>query len=61
MNSTGEHFGEARLLAAIVEDRSEPLQDGIANLLAQISRWHGAERPQDDISILAAELRPLES
>ena len=60
MNSAGEHFGEARLLHAIIQGRSEPLQDGIACLLAEISHWHGTERPQDDISILAAELRPLE-
>ena len=60
MNSTGEHFGDVRLLEAIIEGRSEPLQDSIANLLGEISRWHGTERPQDDISILAAELRPLQ-
>jgi serine phosphatase RsbU (regulator of sigma subunit) len=56
MNSRGEQFGEARLLQAIDRGRAEPLREGIANLLGEIARWQGGERPQDDISILAVEL-----
>jgi phosphoserine phosphatase RsbU/P len=56
MNSAGEPFGGARLLQAIDRGRSESLPDGIVNLLGEIARWHGSERPQDDISILAVEV-----
>jgi sigma-B regulation protein RsbU (phosphoserine phosphatase) len=56
MDSAGEPFGDARLLEAIGQGRSEPLQDGVATLLGKIARWHGSERPQDDIPILAVEM-----
>jgi sigma-B regulation protein RsbU (phosphoserine phosphatase) len=56
MDSGGEPFGNARLLEAIGQGRSEPLQDGVATLLGKIARWHGSEKPQDDISILAVEV-----
>lgn len=53
---SGEQFGDARLLKAIGRGRTEPLQDSVASLLGEITRWHGSERPQDDISILAVEV-----
>ena len=56
MNPDDKQFGNARLLEAIAEGRSEPLQENVANLLGEIMRWHGTERPKDDISILAVEL-----
>jgi sigma-B regulation protein RsbU (phosphoserine phosphatase) len=56
MNVRGEHFGNARLLAAINAGRGEPLREGIAAVLEEIARWQGRERHQDDISILAVEL-----
>jgi sigma-B regulation protein RsbU (phosphoserine phosphatase) len=56
MDSAGEPFGNARLLEAICQGRSELLQDGVATLHGKIARWHGSERPQDDISILAVEV-----
>ena len=55
-NSAGEQFGDARLLEAICQGRSEPLQESVATLLREIARWQGSERPQDDISILAVEV-----
>jgi phosphoserine phosphatase RsbU/P len=55
MNPNGKQFGNARLLEAIAQRRSEPLQENVANLLGEIMRWHGTERPKDDISILAVE------
>jgi phosphoserine phosphatase RsbU/P len=58
MDHAGERFGDARLLDAIIRRRSEPLRESVAALLAEISRWHGSESPQDDISILAAEVSP---
>ena len=56
MDPAGKQFGDARLLEAIGRGRSEPLQEGVATLLGEIARWHGSERPQDDISILAVEV-----
>ena len=56
MDPAGEQFGDARLLEAIGQGRSEPLQESVATLLGEIARWHGSERPQDDISILAVEV-----
>ena len=58
MNPLSERFGDARLLDAIDRGRAEPLQQGVALLLGEIARWHGSESPQDDISILAAEISP---
>ena len=56
MNPAGKQFGDARLLEAIRQGRSEPLQESIATLLTEIARWQGTERPQDDISVLAVEI-----
>ena len=56
MNADGERFGEVRLLEAIERYRAEPLRVGLGSLLGGIARWQGAERPQDDSSILAVEL-----
>src|SRR6202040_1271081 len=55
MDPAGKRFGDARLLEAIAQGRSEPLEEGVATLLREIARWHGSESPQDDISILAVE------
>jgi len=55
MNPAGERFGDARLMDAIDRARPKPLREGIANLMAEITRWHGGETPQDDISILVVE------
>ena len=56
MDADGKPFGEARLLEAIGQGRSELLDDGVATLAESIARWHGSEKPQDDISILAVEV-----
>jgi phosphoserine phosphatase RsbU/P len=61
MNAGGERFGEVGLLEAIERYRAEPLRVGLGSLLGEIARWQGAERPQDDISILAVELAPVPS
>jgi sigma-B regulation protein RsbU (phosphoserine phosphatase) len=55
-NSSGDYFGDARLLEAIGRGRTKSLKEGIATLLEEIAQWHGGERPKDDISILAVEL-----
>ena len=56
MNPAGEQFGNARLLAAIGQARSETLQMSVVFILEEISRWHGSASPQDDISIVAVEV-----
>jgi phosphoserine phosphatase RsbU/P len=56
MNAGGERFDEVRLLEAIERHRAEPLRVGLGSLLGEIARWQGAERPQDDCSILSVEL-----
>jgi phosphoserine phosphatase RsbU/P len=56
MDLGGKQFGNARLLEAICQGRSEPLQESVATLLGEIARWQVSERTQDDISILAAEV-----
>ncbi len=58
MNPAGERFGDARMLEAIGRLRDQPLDEGVAALLAEVSRWPGTEKPQDDISILAIEVGP---
>ncbi|HUE74505.1 MAG TPA: SpoIIE family protein phosphatase, partial [Pirellulaceae bacterium] len=56
MNPAGKQFGNDRLLEAIAQGRSEPLQENVATLLGEVMRWHDTERPHDDISILAVEV-----
>jgi phosphoserine phosphatase RsbU/P len=56
MNPGGERFGDARLLDSIARTRLEPVREGIALLLEELSRWQKGDKPQDDISILAVEV-----
>jgi sigma-B regulation protein RsbU (phosphoserine phosphatase) len=56
MNPEGQRFGDARLLEAVCRGRAVPLQDGMATLLSEITRWQRGEKPHDDISILAVEV-----
>ncbi len=58
MNSTGELFGDARLVAAISLQREQPLHAGVSDLLAQFEGWRGPGSAKDDISILAVEVSP---
>jgi serine phosphatase RsbU (regulator of sigma subunit) len=52
----GEQFGDDRLLEAIARGRSEPLQEAVTALVAEIERWCGASGAQDDVSILVVEI-----
>jgi sigma-B regulation protein RsbU (phosphoserine phosphatase) len=56
LDPAGKQFGDPRILESIGQGRSEPLQESVAILLGEIARWHGFERFQDDISILAVEV-----
>jgi len=55
MDQTDKLFGDARLLEVIAQGRTKPLQESVTSLIAEVTRWHGSERHQDDISILAVE------
>ena len=56
MAPSGNEFGNARLMTAIGQQRSEPLQKSVSNLLGEIIRWQESKIPHDDISILAVEV-----
>ena len=56
MAPSGNQFGNARLMTAIGQQRSEPLQKSVSNLLGEIIRWQESKIPHDDISILAVEV-----
>jgi phosphoserine phosphatase RsbU/P len=56
MDPAGRQFGDAHLLGRVGQVRSEPLREGIATLLREISQWHGGENARDDISIVGAEI-----
>lgn len=55
MNGGGVPFGEPQLLTVVTQERNAPIGEGIATLLEKIAMWHGNDRSQDDISILAIE------
>src|SRR5437764_12071985 len=44
MDPAGKQFGDARLLEAIGQGRSESLQGGIASLMGEMARYKGASR-----------------
>ena len=56
MDSAGKQFGDARLLEAIGQGRSEPLQESVARSWRRSRGGMDPDRPQDDISILAVEI-----
>lgn len=56
MNIDGEEFGVGRLLEAITAGRSETLHESVARIETDVANWHGKEKPQDDISVLAVEI-----
>jgi len=56
MDPAGKRFGDPRILDVIGQGRSELIQESVALLLGETARWHGFERFQDDISILAVEV-----
>ncbi|MHB8864333.1 MAG: PP2C family protein-serine/threonine phosphatase [Pirellulaceae bacterium] len=56
MNPAGEEFGNDRLLETIDRGRSLSLQESVATLIEEITRWQGSEKPRDDVSILAVEV-----
>jgi len=52
----GRQFGAVRLMEVIEQGRDKTLQQSTEALLNEIIRWHGSEKPQDDLSILAVQV-----
>ncbi len=56
VNSAGEEFGDERVQAAIVEDRSLPLEESVESLVQHVLAWRGDEHLKDDVSVVAVEI-----
>jgi sigma-B regulation protein RsbU (phosphoserine phosphatase) len=56
MSPAGKQFGDARLLQVISEGRSRPLRESVAKLSERVAQWHGSEKLEDDVSILALDV-----
>ena len=56
LNRQGEDFGEDRLLRAIEESRSRPLQESLSHILGRVQEWSSDTRLEDDVSLLALEM-----
>lgn len=55
-NEAGELFGSERLAAFVAATADRPLHEMLTRLRAPLCAWHGAERFDDDISVLALEV-----
>ena len=56
IDPAGTLFGDARLLEAILQCRSEPLQQAVVAFGEKVALWQGSEKSHDDISILGIEV-----
>jgi len=54
-NPEGRHYGAGRLVDAVRRGRAYPLDQAVADLADEVSRWCGEAGPHDDVSILAVE------
>ncbi len=55
-NRQGEAFGEDRLLRAIEESRSRPIEESLSHILERVQEWSSDTRLEDDLSLLALEM-----
>ena len=55
-NLPGEAFSKDRLLRAIEESHSRPLQESLCYLLERVQEWTSDTRLEDDVSLLAVEI-----
>jgi len=56
-NSSGEPFGQERLLATIAGQRAASLEASLEALIQSLVAWRGNDRFADDLSIVAVEIR----
>ncbi len=60
MNSSEEEFGEKRLAGLVSANRRLPLTDLLHLIEKEVEVHHGSDEYDDDFTILAARLKPLE-
>ncbi len=58
MNGQGELFGTARLRNLLTQHRTLPLNDSLDRVFDALTEWHGEQRFNDDISIVALGRTP---
>ncbi len=56
LNAGGDQFGDSRLLDVIAQTRDTNLKESVVRLQSMVMQWHGAQSPNDDISVLAVEV-----
>lgn len=54
----GEQFDYPRILEVLGRHRRQPLADGLSRLVESVQAWHGGSGLEDDLSVLALEMRP---
>ncbi|MBI2191495.1 MAG: SpoIIE family protein phosphatase [Planctomycetes bacterium] len=54
-NPADEEFGLNRVAEQLQETRALPVRESLSALMGRLREWYGAERPKDDVSILAVE------
>jgi len=57
MNAQSEQFGQDRILAALEQARSQPLEESLKFVTESFDKWIGSSHASDDISILALEMK----
>lgn len=57
VDASDEEWGEKRLLDALVELYPRPLEESLETMTRRIEEWCPGEEPQDDITLLAVEVR----
>ena len=50
-------FGDERMQRALLETRGQALASGLESLIGQVVAWHGSDDLDDDIAVLALELK----
>ncbi len=58
-DSAEEFYGEARMVDVLSRSRSLPLGDGLDALVEDVKAWRGNDGFDDDVSLLALELRGI--
>lgn len=56
-NAQGECFDATRLMQALEEVRALPLEASLTSLMGRIREWCGDRGPDDDVSMLALEIK----
>jgi sigma-B regulation protein RsbU (phosphoserine phosphatase) len=60
MNPQGQQFGRPRVVALLQDWADRPLRQTVDALMREVESWCGPTLAQDDISVMAVELRGLQ-